>query len=322
MYGTHIIAQIEHTALVGDNTLHVIGMISNPVRYHSRIRLFMEWYREMLLTPNVKVYVVEVAFGDRQFEVTEANNPQHLQLRTRQELWLKENAINLAVKHLLPTNWKYLCWSDCDVFWPDKGWAKETIHQLQHFQVVQPWQNCLDLGPYGEVTKAFDSFCYVNSLHVPMQTCPTQPYRYAHTGFVWACTRKFWENTRGLMEWCLVGSADHHMGWGMINKVMYSVHGGMTESFKRRAREWQDAAYRVTKGSLGYVKTRLEHKFHGSKRNRFYRERWSIFTTHKFDPDKDIGYDEQGLVVLLGKSDMEHEIMDYNRSRLEDGIEI
>lgn len=317
----HLVRHIKHSDLVSDSTLHVVGVISNAARYHSRYRLFREWYERMKVTPNVKVYVVEVAFGDRHHECTETGNPQHLQLRTKHELWHKENMINLAVKHLLPTNWKYLCWADCDVFWPDDGWAMETIQQLQHYEVVQPWQNCADLGFYGEIMQTFDSFCFVNQLGVRKQCHPSEPYKYAHSGFAWACTRRFWEATQGLMDWCIVGSADHHMAWGMTNEIHKSIHGAMSEDFKRRGADWQRNAYRITKGNLGFVKTRLEHKFHGPKKRRYYRERWQMFIDHNLQPSKDLAYDEQGLLYLLNKPALEEEIRRYNRSRHEDSIE-
>ena len=61
----HLVSHIKNSGLQSDNTLHVIGVISNPVRFHSRYRLFKSWASEMLKTPNVKLYVVESVFGDR-----------------------------------------------------------------------------------------------------------------------------------------------------------------------------------------------------------------------------------------------------------------
>jgi len=275
-------------------------------------------------TPNVKVYVVEVAFGDRQHEVTDEKNPCHLQLRTKHELWHKENALNLAIRHLLPRDWKYLCWSDCDVFWPDSGWASETIQQLQHHPVVQPWQDCMDLGFHGSVLQHHKSFCYVDRVGIRKQTHPGEPYQYAHSGFAWACTRAFYEAILpcgGLMSFPILGSADHHMAWALINQVEHSVHGQMSDSFKRKAFEWQKRAYDACLGNIGYVKTRIEHKFHGPKAKRFYRERWQIFMDHKFDPDTDLGFDDQGLYYIIGKPGLERDISKYMRSRCEDSIE-
>jgi hypothetical protein len=329
-----MVSQINDNTLAGDNTLHVIGVISNPVRYHTRWKLFKRWHREMLETPNVKVYIVELAFGNRQFQVTDPTNPNHLQLRTQNELWHKENMLNIAVRDLLPRDWHYMCWCDTDISWPKSydyetetyhpsNWAQETMHQLQHFHVVQPWQHAVDLSWHGSVMNTFESFCSVHLRGEQMQTGPGQPYKYAHSGFAWACTKEFWENLpgKGLMDWAIVGSADHHMAWAMINKVDHSVHKGMSNGFKKLALEWQDAAYSVTKGQLGYVKTRIQHYFHGPKVRRGYRERWTMFIEENFDPVRDIAYDHHGLIYLKGKPRLEHRIRMYMRSRNEDSID-
>lgn len=321
MYEKHITSQIRHGGLRSHNVLHVIGVLYNPMRYHSRYRLFRRWLAEMEATPHVKVYVVEVAFGDREFECSDSENPCHLQLRAKQEIWHKESLINLAVKHLLPRDWKYLCWSDTDVSWLDRGWAQEALHQLQHYALIQPWQDCLDLGFHGTVLQHFKSFCYQDRRKVKKQRHPGEPYEYAHSGFAWCCRRDWWEAVVKLMDFPILGSADHHMAWASINEVMSSVHGGMHENFKRLAKEWQARSYRATQGQIGFVPCVINHHFHGPKHRRQYRERWQIFIDHKFDPVTDLTYDEQGLVQLIGKPELLQATRDYLSFRNEDSTD-
>jgi hypothetical protein len=325
----HLVNHLQH-CLENDSTLHVVGVISNPARWNSRIRIAREWIEAMQATPNVKLYLVELAHGDRKFEVTDKHNPQHLQLRTHgsNECWHKENLINIGMRRLVPHAAKYLAWIDTDVFWTEgSDWALKAIHELQTYDLIQPWKDCTDLGANGDIMldellrpMVHTSFCYVHSLDVPKQTGPNQPYKYAHSGFAWACTRKFWENTHGLMEKCVIGSADHLMAWAAIGKVDHAIHGLLPDGFKRMAHAWQQAAVRVTKGNVGYVRTRIEHKFHGSKRKRGYRSRNELFVDHKFNPETDLGYDENGLLYIAGKPALEEGIRRYNRSRDEDGI--
>lgn len=317
----HIVSHIRKPELQRNNVLHVVAMVSNTVRYHSRYRLFRQWLAEMEQTPNVKVYVVEIAYGDRAHEVTEAGNPTHLQLRTKQEIWHKENALNLGVRHLLPLDWKYLCWCDADVTFRNPAWAQETMHQLQHFDVVQPWQDAIDLGFEGNVLSTYQSFCYVNRLGVPMKTHPNDTYRYGHTGFAWACTRHFFENVGGLMDFPILGSSDHHCAWAMKGQVQHSLPGTVGEAYKRRCFEWQHKAFRITHGHMGYVAGRIEHHFHGSKKKRYYQERWQLFAKNHFCPDKHLMYDDQGLLVMINNVGMLDDIRRYMRARHEDSID-
>lgn len=323
MITEHIVNAIKNHELVSDSTLHVVAVCSNPVRYHSRYRLFRQFAQKMAATPNVQLHVVELAFGDRHFEVTGAEGftKNQLQLRSSSEIWLKECLINLGVRHLLPTNWRYVAWVDGDVFFANDNWALETIHLLQHYPVVQPWSECIDLGPSGNALQMYRSFAGLVQKDVKQQAHKAEPYPYGHSGYSWACTRRFWENVNGLMDFPILGSADHHMAWAMVGDVSKSVHQGMTAAFKRRCNEWQTLAYRETHGHLACVSGRIEHKFHGSKRKRWYRERWQILVDNKFDPDVDLRRDAQGLLYVVGKPKLIDDIRKYMRSRQEDGIE-
>lgn len=319
-HAKHLTQHIQHPELRGDNTLHVVGVVSNPARYHSRYRLAREWAAEMEKTACVKVHLVETAFGDRHHEIVEPSS-DHLALRTRSEIWIKENMINLGVRRLLPRDWKYVAWVDADVTFRDPGWAQETLHQLQHYAVVQPWQHCLDLGFDGSVLATHTSFGFRTTQRQRIQTHSKDPYPYGHSGFAWACTRGFWEQAQELMDFCILGSADHHMAWAMIGKVDSTIHKGMSPSFFRRCREWQARAIRQTHGEVGFVNGRIEHHFHGSKKNRYYRERWQVLVDHGYDPDKDLVHDELGLIQIVGKPGLERAIREYNRSRHEDSID-
>lgn len=272
-------------------------------------------------TPHVKVYGVEAAFGDRHHEVTCSENAHDLQLRTHSEIWVKENLINLGVRYLLPRHWKYMAWVDTDIFFRDPHWARETLHQLQHFAVVQPWSDCADLGPLGGISRHFRSFGFQHQRRQPKQMHPSQPYQYAHSGFAWACRRDFYEAAEGLVDFAILGSADHHMAFGMIGEIKNTIHQGMSPSFFRRCQEWQDRVRRVTHDEVGFVPGRIEHQFHGPKARRYYRERWQILVDAKYDPDKNLMYDDAGVLQLIGNPKLEHAIRLYNRARFEDSIE-
>lgn len=323
MYGYHLVEHVKNHGLLSNDVLHVVAVVSNPIRFRSRYRLFREFENRMLETAGVKFYIVEMAYGDRAYECTDSSNGNHLQLRTSQELWLKENMINLGVKRLFPKDWKYMAWVDADVEFQNPYWARETIQQLQHYPVVQPWSHCVDLGPHGEVLQTFESFCSVHRKRIPKQTHPSQPYKYAHSGYAWACTRFFWENAGGLMDFPILGSADHHMAFSLIGRVRDTVHGKMGEAFKRKCFEWEANACKVTQGDLiGYVKGMLKHFFHGKKADRKYRERWPILFENDFNPDTDLSYDSSGVLVLTkSKPRLIADIMDYQRGRSEDSVD-
>jgi hypothetical protein len=308
---------VRRPELVTDNTLHVIGVVSNTEGYHSRLRLARDWLARLEGTPNVAVHLVEAAHGDRHHELDGVSH----RVRINSNAWIKENLINLGVRHCLPPDWRYLAWLDTDVEFRDPNWAQHTLHQLQHFAVLQPWQHCADLGPNGSILKTHESFGFVDQKGQRKQRSPGEPYAYAHSGYAWACRRDFWEAVGGLLDFCILGSADHHMAWAMIGEAEATVHRAMSAAYLRRCKEWQARAVRVTGGEVGFVPGRIEHHFHGPKARRYYRERWQILVDAGFNPDTDLMHDAQGVIQIVGKPKLEAAIRKYNRARCEDSIE-
>ena len=308
--------------MTDDNTLHVVAVISNHAQYHSRYRLAREFIREMKATPCVKLHLVELAHGHHKHELAaDMIGESYLPLRSHHgHLWLKEALVNAGVRYLLPNDWKYMAWVDADIHFRDPEWAKISIQRLQDYEVIQPWATCVDIGAHGQALLNHESFASILNSGLPMKSTWDANYKYCHTGFAWACRRSFWEALagQGLMSFNLVGSGDHHRGWALINRAHDSVHGKMSDGFKRMVDQWARLAYRKCNGHVGVVQTRIEHHFHGSKQKRYYRERWQIFVSAAFDPYKDLCYDEWGLPYIVGKPGLDEEIRRYNFSRQED----
>ena len=139
-----------------DAPLYVVTPIANPSRYRSRYTLYRD-FEKYIGDAGAILHTVEAAYGDRDFVVTDAANPRHIQVRTHHEVWHKENLINIGVSRL-PADWKYVAWIDADVQFARPDIVTETIHQLQHFSVVQMFAHATDLGPKHEPLKSFEGF--------------------------------------------------------------------------------------------------------------------------------------------------------------------
>ena len=324
---SHLNNQITHSTLLLNNKLHVIGVIQNAVRYHSRYRLFRQWVKEMLGNPNVVLHVVEATYGDRAPECApnaDTGDYSYMQVKTDSEIWLKENLINIGVKNLFPRDWKYMAWVDCDVSFRNPDWAQATLHQLQHYNILQPWSDLVDLDYHGGIFGHFKSFGYLCANgKKKWHGKGKDGYTYAHTGMAWACTRYFYENVEKLLDVCIVGAGDHHMAWGCVGNIRDTIHSGMPEEYYRHCEDWMRKAEKACAGIVGYVHGRIEHHFHGPKDRRNYWGRWDIVTSNKLNPETDLAYDSQGVLILCGanKYQIEHQVMTYNRNRLEDSIE-
>lgn len=125
-------------------TLHVACAYNNPFRWRKRRVLLENFRHHVSQQPNVKLYVGELAYADRPFEVT-GQNLNDVQLRTRHEMWHKENLINVIVSRF-PADWQYGAYCDGDFTFTRHDWALEAIHLLQHYDFVQLFSTYTDLS--------------------------------------------------------------------------------------------------------------------------------------------------------------------------------
>lgn len=312
---------------------YVITVISNPVRYKSRYNLFKK-FEEHMATIGAKLVIVEQAFGNRPFVLTERDNPFHIQLRTDQELWHKENMINIGIQHLcqIDPDWKYVAWVDADVHFQRNDIILETAQQLQHYDIVQMFSAAIDLDPDQNPLQTHRGFVYqyFKNDHESPQIHGEGGYYGAekevfwHPGYAWAARRSMIDRVP-LYDKAILGAGDHHMALALIGCADRSLPGNVSQAYKDSVMNWQEMADKQIHRNVGYVNGTVTHYWHGSKKNRKYVERWKILVDTKFDPYRDIIRDAQGLYrlnpVLGDKSiKLRDKLRKYIRQRSEDCI--
>jgi hypothetical protein len=218
---------------------------------------------------------------------------KHLKVSHDSRIWLKENLINLGVK-LLPKNWKYMAWIDADITFLNENWVNDTIEELHTADVVQLWQNAVNLGSKGETLKIDKSFAYMFIASGTKWTS-TDKYGFWHTGYAWACTRKAFDEMGGLIDWAILGSGDRHMAMALAGLGSASAPGNIHENYKILLKLYES---RVKRFKVAWVDGTIIHYWHGSFADRRYKERWDILTKNNYDPYEDIGYTDEGCVEL------------------------
>jgi len=337
-----------------DQTLHMVVVYTNPFRWRTRRELVNDSIRHLRATPNVKAYVVEVAYGRRPFEVT-GENPLDIQFRTDVELWSKECAINLGVARF-PPDALYGGYTDGDFHFTRHDWALEAIHMLQHHHFVQLFSAYSDLT--GETATSWSghrpyriksSFAW-NFLHqkeflerkmgerrqkndpyygLPIPT-KVFPFGFAPgaPGGAWAWNMESFTAVGGLLDTCILGSADWHMAFGLAEIPYDSSEIDSTgKGYNASIVNWQTRAARLKfhpgKSAIGCVDNFATHFFHGSHNKRQYGNRWQILVDHDFDPATDIARDWQGMWRWCGnKPALRDAVRRYFITRMEDSTDL
>jgi hypothetical protein len=295
--------------------LHVVSVISNPVRYRSRVRLFHANQTQQKAA-GVTRWVIEATFGERAPQVADPGDPNHMIVRCDSEVWLKEAMINEAVRRI-PCDARYVMWQDADISFLREDWAIETLQALQHYKVVQPFSHAVDLGPDGEMIESHHGFAYEYERgSQPMDA----RYPFMHPGFAWAWRREAWDRVGGMIDRALCGAGDHHMALALVGQAEKSLPAGIHPNYAKMVLDWQRAAEAHVGRDIGHIPGTILHHFHGWKPDRQYQSRWSILTSEAYDPQSDVRLDSQGMLRLAGgKTGLRDKLRAYFRTRMEDG---
>jgi len=337
-----------------DAPLYVVTSVINPCRYRSRWALWHDFARR-ITDAGARLLTVEVAYGEREHAIGLDAPGEHVKLRTRHELWHKENALNIGFSRL-PPDWKYAAWVDADITFARPDIVEATIHRLQHHPIAQMWTSAFDLGPGGEPFAKYGSFAarYVES-HVaplgakqsgskPLGVKPSGGYgdgpsaarkSYWHSGYAWAIRRDAFDAIGGLLDFAVLGAADYFMAWALVGRLSERIYcqleddaratRGYSPGYVERLVDWERRALSLRK-NLGVVGGTVLHHWHGKKRQRGYNRREYVLFDNLYDPRRDLQRDWQGLWQLTDDGAdrsvrLREQIRAYFASRDEDSID-
>jgi hypothetical protein len=297
--------------------LHVISAVFNPDRYRTRYAHYRA-FRDHMRDSGVILHTVELAFGDRAFEVTDASNSLDIQLRTKQEMWFKENLQNIGALRL-PPDAKYIAFIDADFHMTRPDWAYETLHLLQRYPAIQLFSSYSTLGASFRHEGAVPSF--MRAWRDGKRPDPKGTGWLGATGGAWAYTREAFDALGGLLDFAIVGSADWHMIFALLGiEDPYIRKKMVSDGYCKELEQWAIRAAAL-KARIGCLENHAIHYYHGPYSQRGYETRWTILTRNNFDPSKDLVRTPQGLLQFTGnKPEMENEIISYMEGRGDDVI--
>lgn len=318
--------------------LYVISPVFNPQRYRTRWKLYMDFCKYVLSQNEAILITIECSFGEREHVFKESISDRHFIIHTHssQEIWLKENLINLAISRI-PSDAKYIAWVDADITFARPDWVGETIQKLQHYDYVQMFSEAHDMTHNFEVLTTHKSFmwCYKNLGIKSLYNQKNKSIKakgmkssgdghYWHPGYAHACRIDLINKVGGLIDWGILGGGDTFMCYALIGELRArNMPNSLGPSGVLWLGEWERRAEQFIKRNVGYVDGTIYHAWHGAKKNRGYYDRGQILTNAKFDPVKDLKKDFQGLWQINPDNIvLRDDARKYFSLRNEDGIDL
>jgi len=318
-------------------TLYVITALFNPKGYKSRYVLYKQFEKRMLSTANVVLCTVECLMPEQDPKVKKmAKNHIVIQVDSLDQLWLKENLINIGFSKI-PDDAEYVCWIDADIEFKNQNWVEETIGALQTYDAVQMFSKVIYLDNTQVPLVEHDSLMYgwlngatINSngksfyrqgVELNKKLSPSYGWHGAPGG-AWAYRKSVYESIGGLFELGVVGSGDSYSAFALIGifcPSLSSNHFKYNDNYLSKVYSYVNQVYDKVKGNVGYLDGEIIHYYHGKSVNRNYWNRNAILCDNDFDPDFDTYKNKDGVIQLTtSNSKFIQDISDYFQNRKED----
>ena len=175
----------------------------NPAGYTKKRKRYLDFAARCEVS-NLTLFTIECAFGNRAFEIPEAETVLHV--RARDAMWQKERLLNLATAHI-PAKFTKLVSIDFDVIFENPQWAILTSQQLDVVPLVQPFETVVWL-PRDAVSddgsgRVLPGFAERHATD-PSLLLAGDFVRHGVPGFARAARRELLE-AHGLYDACVVG---------------------------------------------------------------------------------------------------------------------
>jgi hypothetical protein len=274
----------------------------NPIDYDNLLRNY--WMFREDLPGGVDLFTIELSFND-EFAIPDsfvkiASTPRHI-------MWQKERLLNALIERL-PAKYDKIAWIDADVLFDNKDWATEAESKLNHYPMVQLFENGCET----------DSELELVGNKIPGIVRGGVEIEEALPGRAWAARREVLQKT-GLLDTHIMGGGDIMMYYAAMGMFTTFMLTRTNIEWRRSYLRWAGPFYRAIKGKVGYVSGDITHLYHGTYADRQYVERWIILSRARYNPEEDIRINNQGIWEWNSdKPDLHDAVANYFEERKED----
>jgi hypothetical protein len=292
--------------------LNVITVYYNYCQYQSRFQVSKDFIERYQNHPQINLFVVELVYQNQDFVLTNKENQNHLQLRTEHPLWHKENLINIGIQRLLPKDWKYVAWIDCNLEFENNDFIEKTLEKLKNNDFVQMFSLIKYKDKCKNTTEQFYSFVYsVLNNRFDFSSKP---------GGAWACTYEGYQKIGKLFDKSLCES-DCILAHALALKRNYYFREKKDVIYLNHVHQYVQNIVN-NNISVSCVNNIVSYFWHGNQDVRKYHLfRKQMIVKYHYNPGY-FSYDNSG--VLVPSNNCSSQILDYIKAyfnaRKEDNI--
>lgn len=260
-------------------------------------------FHEALGTHGRELVVVELAIGDRPFDLPE--RIPALRFRTTDRLWHKEALLNIGLRELCARGYEKLAWMDGDMIFRNPDWYERTCEALDRYDICQMFRTAVvDRGD--GMTMTYDNRTDFGMI----------------PGGAWAMKSNVFKHLP-LYDRMITGSFD---------LVAWNAHRGTLEHIIRKhglaghdlkplwddVRPWSERWRAESANVTGYAENAVSFLPHGTMHRKKYFSRSKLLTG--YDPRRDLRRRDDGILEWSPEAseDLKRRLTEYFEERIDE----
>ena len=265
-----------------------VGLVYFSCTKSKRLMMNYLYMTDKLRRANIPYYTLEMHLQDEEPQIIDA-----IHLTTDFIFYQSERLYRVLESHI-PKYFTKIVYLDADVVFDNPNWYNDLSDKLDQYNIVQPFETAkwLDLT-YKNVYFQKKTAALIDNNHECKRV-----FDYYHDGFAWGFQRKWYQDV-GLYDYDILAYSHRISVIMWLNIKNYSslycppYNNAMIDEFKRKLQN--------NMPTIGYLQgTTLYSLYHGSYKNRRYRNIWKILKSVK--DIRDIIYTDTNGVFRLKPS--------------------
>ena len=287
----------------------------NPAKFR-RILANALYIIKILKEQNIPLFTVECVFHRAKPQIPHAD----LVLHSNSYMFYKEQLWN-KLEPIVPEKYTKLVFLDADVMFDTPDWVDQISKELDVHDIIQPYDQASWLTPDNKRIRS-KKFSYAAAIVMNKPLTNYNIHEY-HPGFAWALKRDIFRRIGGFFSRSIIGGGDVTFAINLLKTTvtnkLFSI--AVNESFGNLIfDEWKkyNKQFKLVNPSLGFLRNRALHLFHGVKENRQYVSRYyAISNVLTKSWDEEILLNKDGLFEF--KNDVVNKtLLGYFKGRNED----
>jgi len=180
------------------------------------------------------------------------------------------------LEKVVPEQYTKLVCLDGDIMFDMPDWVDQTSKLLDKYDIIQPYDQGCWLTPDNTRVKSKKlSYAYGIVHRKATEYMPSNLLHLYHPGFVWAFKRDIFRKLGGFYDRAIIGNGDMMFTLNFFKDSLPSDWINRLEaSFGTEKWDEYHANFKKVNPSVGYLRTRALHLFHGIRQNRQYTTRY------------------------------------------------